>query len=139
MTGRRLYDAFTDAMVRETTPWQRNERGAIGSIDLRPKAWPILSVEERRIWNALAKRITPKRKPKTPTAPPAIQSVYLRHLGERKIQAIKEFRAFSGLGLLEAKTVVDYARIAPYRWPLRGRSFDDVVRALPEMEVTAGA
>lgn len=62
MTGRRLYDLHTDERRRV---FGRRNPGDLDTATLwgaAPVAWPFLPEQERRLWNALAKRITPKRR-----------------------------------------------------------------------------
>lgn len=61
MTGRRLYDHFADALVDATYPWQRT-KPTVGQIPTNLPAWPMLNSSEQRVWNNLARRVTPKRK-----------------------------------------------------------------------------
>lgn len=60
MTGRKLYDHYCDAVKSETSEWQR-DNGYVGTVpDAGVRAWPFLHYSDRAVWNALARRITPK-------------------------------------------------------------------------------
>lgn len=64
MTGRRLYDHHVDALravkrdrwVPSTCRYER------AYPDKLPIAWPFLSDDERKMWNEMARRITPRPK-----------------------------------------------------------------------------
>lgn len=58
MNGRRLYDLYTDETARAFT---RN-RGGWNPAEQALPAWPSLSDTQRKRWNALAARITPRKK-----------------------------------------------------------------------------
>lgn len=60
MTGRRLYEHHCDALAATTTPWLRDTY--VRSMATTPVAWPFLSSNERAVWNAFARRITPTTK-----------------------------------------------------------------------------
>lgn len=63
MTGRRLYDLHCDAIASKTSRWQRQQGYVTGcEDDTSPAAWPFLSDADRSVWNALARRITPKKR-----------------------------------------------------------------------------
>jgi hypothetical protein len=72
MTGRRLYEQFTDSAAAVTGWNDKTDLGAIGvprrkmftadnDSAVPPRAWAFLTPYDRRLWNDLAKRITPKR------------------------------------------------------------------------------
>jgi hypothetical protein len=133
MTGRRLYELYCDTTESVGCFDFLRPKTALAHPDKPPVAWAYLLRRDRDVWNALAKRITPKRRPK-PAAPSA--AVWIRHRGERKIQAIKELRALTGLGLRESKAVIDYAQTTPFRLELqKGKTIGDARRALLECEV----
>jgi hypothetical protein len=59
MTGRRLYDHYCDASYSEDdTVWSALQERWVKPEKL---AWTYLKSSERRMWNALARRVTPKR------------------------------------------------------------------------------
>lgn len=61
MTGRRVYDLFTDSVYKGA--WSSYDRDHyLPSINTPSLAWAALTSTERRVWNELARRITPKRK-----------------------------------------------------------------------------
>jgi hypothetical protein len=72
MTGRHLYERFTDSAAAVQSWGDKTDLGAVG-VDRRklfggdntapipPRAWAFLTPYDRRLWNDLAKRITPKR------------------------------------------------------------------------------
>lgn len=58
MTGRRLYDKYCDATAEEFP----DNRGAWRTAEKPLPSWPSLSNDNRRRWNSLARKITPKRR-----------------------------------------------------------------------------
>lgn len=61
MTGRALYDRYCSTRI-ETLGTFWSPTIASNFRAQAPIAWPYLPGSERRLWNALAQRLTPKRK-----------------------------------------------------------------------------
>ena len=61
MTGRRLYDLFADAWQSQATHYERRDESTT-LIKPTPVAWPFLTPAERRVFNEMARRLTPKRR-----------------------------------------------------------------------------
>lgn len=68
MTGRRLYEQFTNALGEFRGPYDKTVLPGAGSARTDgdgcpdPVAWPFLSHRDQLVWNALARRITPRPK-----------------------------------------------------------------------------
>ena len=62
MTGRTLYDRFTDALAETRSTWGSSDLPGMNNETPPPDAWPYLSTRDKRVWNALARKITPKPK-----------------------------------------------------------------------------
>jgi hypothetical protein len=60
MTGRRLYDHYADSAVTSTSAtW--NKPADLSTVPMEGiLAWSVLTARDRRMWNELARRITPK-------------------------------------------------------------------------------
>jgi hypothetical protein len=62
VTGRKLYDKYVDAEAWAGKVWDSSRN--TWTWPTRPLAWPFLTSRERKVWNDLAKRITPRPKKK---------------------------------------------------------------------------
>lgn len=113
MTGRRLYEKYTDALkLCETSRWNSAERRQERAYPVHtPAAWAFLPDRERRTWNTLAKKITPRPR----KSPPKVAFLMTGYAENRKIIAIKGIRALTRLGLREAK---DLSEALPATLPL---------------------
>lgn len=62
MTGRRLYDHYADSLIK-ANGWYGTDRLSENFSTVPAtgvSAWPMLSKTDRKLWNELARRITPK-------------------------------------------------------------------------------
>lgn len=61
MTGRRLYDKSCDSLAAQdhNTHWGMS---VLPYAEHKPIAWPFVSSRDRRVWNDLAKRLTPRKR-----------------------------------------------------------------------------
>ncbi len=72
MTGEALYVKFTKAAAAANAGWNnKTDLGAVGCARrktfnsdnesaVRPAAWPFLTDHDKRLWNDLARRLSPR-------------------------------------------------------------------------------
>ena len=59
MTGRALYDRFCDSGA---AVYHYHGLSVLPHDGNKPIAWPFLSSRDRRVWNDLARRLTPRKR-----------------------------------------------------------------------------
>jgi ribosomal protein L7/L12 len=136
MTGRRLYEIVCDEVKRSRALFDTygDDSTTDRNFEKTPVAWAFLKQNERSAWNASAKRISPKPKPKGAAADVvSLEDVNLtiNDRGPRAIYAIKTIRAHTGLPLRDA---IDVSQGKPLR--LRSTTADRLADELRSLDVS---